>query len=359
MFKRDNTWWACFRIDGKKIRRSLGTSNKKLAENIEAKIKVDILEGTYFDRYKKSTLTIKDLVEKYLYEHSKPNKSKNTYKSDVSFSKKIIEHFGNILISDLKPNHIIKFISARRTDTVKRKDGMCRISDTTVNHELRLLRHAYNLAIRTWDLIEESPFAKVNIPTGDVKRVRYLSNQEEMRLSTALPEWLQPIVTIARETGLRLSNIANLTWKQVNLFNKMLIIETTKNGNPVGVPMTQNVYNTLKSLNKVRRLNSDFIFGKNGKPFGRWWISKSFKKTCEKAGIENFRFHDLRHDFCSKLVQRGVDLYTVAALAGHRKISTTQRYAHLCPSQLRSAIKVLNPGHNLDTITKNEQTETS
>ncbi|HJN01461.1 MAG: tyrosine-type recombinase/integrase [Nitrospinota bacterium] len=69
--------------------------------------------------------------------------------------------------------------------------------------------------------------------------------------------------------------------------------------------------------------------------------------------------HNLRHTFASQLVQRGVDLYTVAALAGHRKISTTQRYAHLCPSRLRSAIKVLNSGHNLDTIAKNEQTKIS
>ena len=176
------------------------------------------------------------------------------------------------------------------------------------------------------------------------------SVKEEKRLFANLPDWLRPVVLIARDTGLRLSNIANLRWKKVNLFNKMIIVETTKNGEPVGIPMNENVYQVLKNLNKVRRIDSDFIFGKNGKPFRRWWISKSFKKVCEKAGIENFRFHDLRHDFCSRLVQRGVDLYTVAALAGHKNITTTQRYAHLSPEKLKSAVAVLNFGHNLDTM---------
>ena len=247
--------------------------------------------------------------------------------------RELLKHFGKKNLTEVSPRHIAAFIKARRKDGVK---------DITINHELRLLRHAFNLAIRQWELVEETPFAKVTIPRGDVKRVRYLSEDEGKRLYKELPDWLKPIVIIARETGLRLSNIADLKWSQVNLFNKSIIIETTKNGDPLGLPMTDNVYRALKELNKVRRLDSDYIFGKEGKPFRRWWISKSFKKVCQQAGIENLRFHDLRHDFCSKLVQRGVELYTVAILAGHRDIKTTQRYAHLCPDRLRFAVKVFN-----------------
>jgi site-specific recombinase XerD len=82
------------------------------------------------------------------------------------------------------------------------------------------------------------------------------------------------------------------------------------------------------------------------------FISKSFSKARQKANIDNFRFHDLRHDFCSRLVQRGVDLYAVAALAGHKDIKMTQRYAHLSPERLRSAVETLNPDYNLTTMTK-------
>ena len=95
------------------------------------------------------------------------------------------------------------------------------------------------------------------------------SVKEEKRLFANLPDWLRPVVLIARDTGLRLSNIANLRWKKVNLFNKMIIVETTKNGELVGIPMNENVCQVLKNLNRVRRIDSDFIFGKNRKPFRR------------------------------------------------------------------------------------------
>ena len=83
--------------------------------------------------------------------------------------------------------------------------GVSKLLTTSVNHELRLLRHAFNLAIKDWELIEKSPFAKIKIPSGKTKRVRYLSDEEEKNLFKILPDWLKPIVIIARETGLRLS----------------------------------------------------------------------------------------------------------------------------------------------------------
>jgi integrase len=228
------------------------------------------------------------------------------------------------------------------------------VGDVTINHELRLLRHAYNLGIRDWELVAESPFAKIKIPSGDVKRVRYLSQDEEASLMNVLPQWLKPIVTIARESGLRLSNIINLEWSQINIFSKMIILETTKNGQPHSVPMTENVHNILKTLFMDKENGYVFGFGKDGKPLNRSWVGKSFRDACKDAGIKNFRFHDLRHDFCSKLVQNGADLYSVAGLAGHKDIKTTQRYAHLSPEKLRSTIQILNSGDNLATIDENE-----
>ena len=95
----------------------------------------------------------------------------------------------------------------------------------------------------------------------------------------------------------------------------------------------------------------------HGKPFNRSWAGKSFRDACKDAGIKNFRFHDLRHDFCSKLVQNGADLYSVAGLAGHKDIKTTQRYAHLSPEKLRSTIQKLNSGDNLATLGENENSQ--
>lgn len=347
MFRRKGLWWTCIRHNGRKIQKSLETADKKMAQAIESKIRADLVEGKFFEKQKGSFLTVKDLIEKYLTEYSMANKSLRTQQDDFYFSKKILMFFGNMTLSEVGPRHISEFIKTRRADGV---------GDVTINHELRVLRHAYNLAIRAWELIKESPFAKIKIPKGDNTRVRYLSQEEETRLFEHLPDWLKPVVLLAKETGLRLSNLANLKWSQVDIFRKIIILETTKNGDALGIPMTDNVFQTLKNLNKVRWIDSDYIFGKQGKPFRRWWISKNFRDAVRKAGIENLRFHDLRHDFCSKLVQRGVDLYSVAGLAGHKDIKTTQRYAHLSPEKLRSAISVLNSDCSL-TAVGNQQKE--
>ena len=113
----------------------------------------------------------------------------------------------------------------------------------------------------------------------------------------ALPEWLTPIVSIARETELRLSNIINLEWSQVNNFFRMTNLERTRNGEPHSVPMTDNVHNMLKILYMEKENVYVFGYGKDGKPFNRCWVGKSFRKTCRKTEIKTFWFHDLRHDF--------------------------------------------------------------
>jgi integrase len=345
MYLRGQIWWTKIRHDGKKVEKSLETRNRKLAQSIEAKIRTEIIEGTFFKKPKGTKITVSSLISKYLAEHSKPNKGAITYKNDIYFSKRILQRFGKKLLSDVKPSHIARFITDRRNDGV---------GDVTINHELRLLRHAYNLAIHDWELVDESPFTKIKIPSGDVKRVRYFSEDEEESLVNVLPEWLKPIVTIARESGLRLSNIVNLEWSQVNIFSKMIILEKTKNGSPHSVPMTENVLDILKTLYMDKESSYVFGYGKGGKPFNRSWVSKSFRDACREAGVTNFRFHDLRHDFCSKLVQKGADLYSVAGLAGHKDIKTTQRYAHLSPEKLRSTIQILNSGDNLATVEKTE-----
>ena len=104
-------------------------------------------------------------------------------------------------------------------------------------------------------------------------------------------------------------------------------IEKTKNGKPVWIPLSNLVHTELMKLSKVRDLQSNRVFLVDDKPIHRNRVGLAFRRLVKKAGIENFRFHDLRHDFCSRLIQTGEELSVVSELAGHSSIITTQRYA--------------------------------
>ena len=114
-----------------------------------------------------------------------------------------------------------------------------------------------------------------------------------------------------------------------------------KNNRSLGVPMNNVAFNILNHFAQNKK--GRFVFCRdNGTPYTRWGISQRFKKTCVKVKLSDYRFHDLRHDFCSKLVQKGADLYKVMALAGHKDIVSTQRYAHLRREDLRDSVKLLD-----------------
>ncbi|MBI5184881.1 MAG: site-specific integrase [Nitrospinae bacterium] len=133
--------------------------------------------------------------------------------------------------------------------------------------------------------------------------------------------------------------------------------EVMKNDEAIGVPICETLLECLKKLqlNKVVDINKRvFPSQLDYRSFQRR-VQRAFKEACVKAGLEDFHWHNLRHDFASMLVQGGTDIYTVQRLLGHKDGRMTQRYAHLSGENLRQAIKVLdlgkeNPGHNLDTV---------
>ena len=118
--------------------------------------------------------------------------------------------------------------------------------------------------------------------------------------------------------------LATGQWGVINVEGKEM-----KNGELLTVHLSDVAFQVLKDKSKVRRIDNSLVFfNRNGNTFGGSWVSSQFKKSSLEAGIEDFRFHDLRHDFCSRLVQRGVDLYVVSRLAGHKNIKETLK---ICP----------------------------
>ena len=161
---------------------------------------------------------------------------------------------------------------------------------------------------------------------------------------------LKPIVVIALNTGMRRSEIFNLKWEQVDLRHGFILLDTSKNGERREIPINTTLEYLFKEI--PHSVESVYVFtGKTGKPLTD--IKKGFHTALRKAGIENFKFHDLRHTFATRLVQRETDIYMISKLLGHEDIRMTQRYSHHSPESLRVGVEILEVDYNLTTIGKN------
>jgi integrase len=212
----------------------------------------------------------------------------------------------------------------------------------TVVKELSVLRNAFNVAIREWEWCKDNPVSRVSMPKLPQGRARHLNSQDIKNLIDNAESWFKPILVVAVLTGMRLGNIMSLLWDEVDMSKKVIVLEKTKNGKRLAIPINDTLLETFKNLNKVRLLNCKQVFHRNGKPLYQKQVERALKRACKKAGIKDFRFHDLRHTFASLLIQSGEDFYTVQKLLGHRDGRMTQRYAHLSQEGLSSATKKLD-----------------
>jgi integrase len=185
---------------------------------------------------------------------------------------------------------------------------------------------------------------------GTNRRLRYLSFEESSYLLDACDKRMKPIVIFALNTGCRRGEILGLTWDRVDLTHGFIHLNDTKSGKRREIPINTDVREALKGV--VKKTGSPYVFvnpaaatDENGKLHngGRYSdVKKSFATACQKAGISDFHFHDLRHTFASQLVMNGVDITTVSKLLGHANLTMTLRYAHLAPNHLQNAVDVLS-----------------
>jgi len=144
-------------------------------------------------------------------------------------------------------------------------------------------------------------------------------------------------------TGMRRGEMFNLRWQDVDFVNKRITVigNTSKTGQTRYIPLNVEAFNVLQMWSKQTQRETGFVFiGKNGSRFTN--IDKAWKVLLREAKINDFRLHDLRHHFASRLVSAGIDLNSVRELLGHSDIKMTLRYAHLAPGRLIDAVAVLN-----------------
>ena len=220
-----------------------------------------------------------------------------------------------------------------QTATIDRKR-----SAATVNR-LRAAGSALFKFARQEGYIVTNPFQGVAGKTEKNKRVRYLIDDERERLLTACreSEWdkLLLLVVLALMTGARLGELLKLRWSDIDLKRREATLRDTKNGDDRLVPLPQPAVDELK---KHLEIGNGRVFQSPRFKGSTVSMRPFWNKALADAGVENFRFHDLRHDVASTLVMNGATLYEVAQVLGHRSIITTQRYAHLSTDHKRKLV---------------------
>jgi integrase len=208
----------------------------------------------------------------------------------------------------------------------------------TVNRELACLKHMFTIAVRD-RLVVENPVRAVRMFRVDNEVTNVLSQEDESRLLDTAAPHLKRIIVCALDTGMRLGEILSLTWRNVDLSRSIIRVEHTKSGKPREIPISERLRTTL---GRAGAHDASVFVGPKGHAVDS--VKTAMNNALRRSGLNarGIRFHDLRHTFATRLIEHGVDPFTVQELLGHQSITTTQRYAHPARKSKVDAIKKLS-----------------
>jgi len=326
LYKRGSIYWICFKANGKVYRESTGSAIQKEAEAVLACRRKEIADEKMPD-VKRANFKFAELAKEYL----KWAERQRSYKDKKLWIKQLIEVFGNLDLNDLNTMVIEQW----QCERLKRN------KPATVNRILATLKHMISKGVQ-WDIASENTLKQVRnakLLEENNRRLRFLNVDECQTLISCCAKHLRPIVITALNTGMRKSEILSLRWGQVDLRHGFILLNTSKNGERREIPINTTVEDVLNEI--PHSVESVHVYtDRNGSPYQE--VKKSFHTALRKAGIHDFRFHDLRHTFASHLVMAGVDLTSVKELLGHKSLTMTMRYSHLSPTHKRKAVNTLD-----------------
>ena len=286
-------------------------SSKLIAQKWARQIEYTMDEGSFIDRAELDTTTLGDLIDRYMVEITPTKKSHKAEKFRLVLMKKSIGYIG---LNKIQSKHIAEYRNKRLADGC---------ANGTVIKDINSLSHIFNVAMKDWGIpLISNPAQMVRKPSAGRGRDRRLKDGELVRLLDALNKTceIKIVVLLAIETAMRRAEILSLLWSNIYLEDRYLILPDTKNGEVRAVPLSTNAISILRSL--VR--NTDKVFSIRPDT-----ITRGFKRACKRAGLEDLRFHDLRHEATSRFFELGLNTMEVSAITGHKTLSMLKRYTHL------------------------------
>lgn len=369
LFRRGEIWYASYSLPGgKRIKESLGTSDKRLATELHDKRKAELWRVDRLGDF--PDVTFDDACLRWLEEKAE----KKSLKDDRSRMAFWLAHFEGIRLKDVTEQRIysaVNKMSNRKLLEIwkiqaaaAQKNGLpppvysaTPVTTSTKAKHLALMKAILRAAERDWKWLEKAPVIKV--PSVRNKRVRWLEPEEAKRLVDECPEPLKSVVKFALSTGLRRSNIINMEWQQIDMQRRVAWVnpEDSKSNRAIGVALNDTACKVLRDQigNHHKWV---FVHMKSGyRPDGtatpavrkmRVDDQRAWNAACRRAGIEDFRFHDLRHTWASWLIQSGVPLSVLQEMGGWESIEMVRRYAHLAPNHLTEHAKQIDSIFGVD-----------
>lgn len=297
---------------------------KVAAEQWARSVEREMDTGDFLDRREADKTTFGEVLRRYQREITPTKKCAPIEKIKIDV----------LLRDDLAKMKMSALSGAALADWRDRR--LADVSASTVNREIDILSAVINQARKEWGIHVENPVALIRRPPKPKGRERRLGDDESKRLMDALDEgvrnangtfskggrnpWIKPIVLLALETAMRRGELLSVRWENVHLSRRVVHLPDTKNGDARDVPLSTKAVEILKNL--PRTLSGEVF------PLTPNALKKGFERAVERAEIENFHFHDLRHEAASRLAEKLANVLELSAVTGHRDLRMLKRYYH-------------------------------
>ena len=311
------------------------TDAKRWAAEKESEIR----QGQYFKTVEALKHTLSDVIIRFKQDIL-PHR-----RSDVKKVGMHLDWWGNQIgayrLSDITPPRLAELrdkLSYEPNEKAKLR------SPSTVNRYIASLSIALTHAVE-WGWLQENPLFKVKKKSEPKGRVRFLSPEETKALlkncKNSKSKYLYSLVILALSTGARWGELIHLSWKDIDLKNQVIRLERTKNGERRTLYLRGEALRVVTALSQEKVVDSRSVFpSRDGKSYAD--IRDAWELALERAGIEDFRFHDLRHTAASNLAMNGVSPLVIAELLGHKQLTMVKRYAHLSNNYVAEAVEHMN-----------------